>query len=62
MTEHASVTVTDKAKLRSIILRGRADGYCMSRQEAAIGYCAVAVALRRVAGSAAGAMSIVYSY
>jgi IclR family pca regulon transcriptional regulator len=51
-------TVTDKAKLRSIILRGRSDGYCMTKQEAAIGYCAVAVPLRRVAGTAVGAISI----
>jgi len=51
-------TVTDKAKLRSIILRGRSDGYCMTKQEAAIGFCAVAVPLRRVDGSAIGAISI----
>jgi IclR family pca regulon transcriptional regulator len=51
-------TVTDKAKLRSIILRGRSDGYCTTKQEAAIGYCAVAVPLRRVSGSAVGAISI----
>jgi IclR family pca regulon transcriptional regulator len=51
-------TVTDKARLRSIILRGRADGYCTTKQEAAVGYCAVAVPLRRVAGTAVGAMSI----
>jgi IclR family pca regulon transcriptional regulator len=51
-------TITDKAKLRSIILRGRADGCCMTKQEAAIGYCAVAVPLRRVSGSAACAISI----
>jgi len=51
-------TLTDKAKLRSVILRGRSDGYCMTRQEAQIGYCAVAVPLRRVTGSAVGAMSI----
>lgn len=51
-------TLTDKAKLRSIILRGRADGYCMTKQEATIGHCAIAVPLRRVDGRAIGALSI----
>ena len=51
-------TLTDKAKLRSIILKGRADGYCMTRQEATIGHCAIAVPLRRVDGRAIGALSI----
>ena len=51
-------TLTDKAKLRATIVRGRADGYCSTKQEAAIGFCAVAVPLRRVDGSAIGAISI----
>jgi IclR family transcriptional regulator, pca regulon regulatory protein len=51
-------TLTDKAKLRASILRGRADGYCITKQEAAIGYCAVAVPLRRANGRAIGAISI----
>ncbi len=51
-------TLTDKAKLRSTIVRGRADGYCITKQEAAIGFCAVAVPLRRVDGRAIGAISI----
>jgi IclR family pca regulon transcriptional regulator len=51
-------TLTDKAKLRSTIMRGRADGYCMTRQEATIGHCAIAVPLRRADGKAIGAISI----
>ena len=51
-------TLTDKSKLRSAILRGRSDGYCMTKQEAQIGYCGVAVPLRRVTGSPVGAISI----
>ncbi len=41
-----------------MIVRGRADGYCMTGQETPIGYCAVAVPLRRVTGAAVGAISI----
>jgi IclR family pca regulon transcriptional regulator len=51
-------TLTNKGKLRSIILRGRSDGYCITKQEATIGHCAVAVPLRRIDGSAVGALSI----
>jgi IclR family pca regulon transcriptional regulator len=51
-------TLTDKAKLRSTIVRGRADGYCITKQEASVGYCAVAVPLRRIDGRAVGAISI----
>jgi IclR family pca regulon transcriptional regulator len=51
-------TLTDKAKLRSIIMRGRTDGYCISKQEAQIGFCAIAVPLRRIGGGAVGAMCV----
>jgi len=51
-------TLTDRSKLRSIILKGRADGYCISKQEAQIGFCAIAVPLRRIGGRAVGAICI----
>lgn len=50
--------VTDKAKLKSLILRGRTAGYCMTQREVAMGFCAVAVPLRRIDGTAVGALSI----
>jgi IclR family pca regulon transcriptional regulator len=58
LKEATKFTLTDKSKLRSAILRGRSDGYCMTKQEAQIGYCGVAVPLRRVTGSPVGAISI----
>ncbi|MFO1158634.1 MAG: IclR family transcriptional regulator C-terminal domain-containing protein [Reyranellaceae bacterium] len=50
--------VTDKAKLKAIILKARADGYCMTQREVAMGFCAVAVPLRRIDGTPVGALSI----
>jgi IclR family transcriptional regulator, pca regulon regulatory protein len=50
--------VTDKAALRAAILKGRKDGFCMTKQEADLGYCAIAVPLRRFDGTAVGAFSI----
>jgi IclR family pca regulon transcriptional regulator len=51
-------TLTDRSKLRAIILRGRTDGYCISKQEAQVGFCAIAVPLRRVGGRMVGAICI----
>lgn len=51
-------TITDKAQLRSIILQGRVDGYCITRREATLDHCAVAVPLRRADGRAVGSLSI----
>jgi len=51
-------TVTDKKALRAAILQARKDGFCMTKQEADLGYCAIAVPLRRSDGTAVGAFSI----
>lgn len=51
-------TETDKGRLRKIVLRARADGYATTRQELSLGYCGVAVPLRRVDGRLHGALCI----
>jgi IclR family pca regulon transcriptional regulator len=51
-------SLTDRAKLRAAIVRGRSAGYCMTKQEAQIGFWAIAMPLRRLSGSAVGAMCI----
>jgi IclR family pca regulon transcriptional regulator len=51
-------TITDRKALRATILQGRKDGYCITRQEAMLDFCAVAVPLRRADGKAVGALSI----
>ena len=45
----------DRSKaLRETILKGREDGYCITRQEAMLDFCAIAVPLRRADGKAVG--------
>lgn len=51
-------TETDKGRLREIIVRARADGYAITRQEMSLGYCGVAVPLRRIDGRLLGALCI----
>ncbi len=51
-------TVTDLKALRSTILQGRKDGFCVTRQEAMLDFCAIAVPLRRADGKAVGALSV----
>lgn len=51
-------TLTDKAAVRAAILKGREDGYCITKEETALGFCAVAVPLHRSDGKAVGAFSI----
>jgi IclR family pca regulon transcriptional regulator len=51
-------TVTDRKALRAIIVQGRKDGFCTTRQEAVLDFHAVAVPLRRADGKSVGALSI----
>jgi IclR family pca regulon transcriptional regulator len=51
-------TLTDLAALRAIILKGREDGFCITRQEAMLDFCAIAVPLRRADGKAVGSLSV----
>ena len=52
-------TETDKVQLREIIVRARADGYAITRQEMSVGYCGVAVPLRRIDRQLLGALCII---
>jgi len=51
-------TETDTRRLREIVLRTRADGYAITRQEWSLGYCGVAVPLRRIDGGLVGALCV----
>jgi IclR family transcriptional regulator, pca regulon regulatory protein len=51
-------TETDKARLREKVLRARAEGFATTRQEMSMGYCGVAVPLRRHDGRLHGALSL----
>ena len=51
-------TITDRKALRATILQGREDGFCITRQEAMLDFCAIAVPLRRADGKAVGALSV----
>lgn len=51
-------TVTDRKALRATILQGRQDGFCVTRQEAMLTFCAIAVPLRRADGKAVGSLSV----
>lgn len=51
-------TQTDKGALRKIVMQVRADGYAVTRQEMSIGYCGIAVPLRRVDARVMGALCI----
>lgn len=51
-------SLTDRTKLKAAIVKGRSDGFCITQQEATIGYCAIAVPLRRADGIAIGALSV----
>ncbi|RDJ19916.1 IclR family transcriptional regulator [Bosea caraganae] len=51
-------TILDRGKLREIILKCRAEGYCISNQESVIGYRAVAFPLQRRDGSTVGTLCI----
>jgi IclR family transcriptional regulator, pca regulon regulatory protein len=51
-------TVRSRKELRAIILQGRKDGFCMTRQEAVLEFHAVAVPLRRADGKPVGALSL----
>jgi IclR family pca regulon transcriptional regulator len=51
-------TITDRKALQATILKGREDGFCITRQEAMLDFCAIAVPLRRADGNAVGALSV----
>ena len=51
-------TETDKGRLREIVVRARAEGYAITRQEMSLGYCGVAVPLRRIDGRLLGALCL----
>ena len=57
-TSRTKFTVTDKARLRDIVVRARVDGYAITRQEMSLGYCGIAVPLRRIDGRLLGALCI----
>lgn len=50
-------TLTDRVTLRETILKGREDGFCITRQEAMLDFCAIAVPLRRADGKAVGSLA-----
>jgi IclR family pca regulon transcriptional regulator len=52
-------TETDKSRLREIIVRTREDGYAITRQELSLGYCGVAVPLRKIDRQLLGALCII---
>jgi IclR family pca regulon transcriptional regulator len=51
-------TITDLKALRATVLQGRKDGFCVTRQEAMLDFCAIAVPLHRADGKAVGALSV----
>lgn len=51
-------TETDKTRLREIVVRARQDGYALTRQEMSLGYCGIAVPLRRIDGRLFGALCL----
>lgn len=51
-------TETDKGRLRTIIRKVRDQGYAVTRQEMSLGYCGIAVPLRRMDDRLIGALCI----
>jgi IclR family pca regulon transcriptional regulator len=51
-------TVTDKARLRRLIIDVRTRGFALVEQEAELGFCSLAVALRRYDGVVVAAMNL----
>jgi IclR family pca regulon transcriptional regulator len=57
-TGSTKFTVTNRQDLRAIILKARADGFAITRQEAMLTFSAVAVPLRRADGKPVGSLSV----
>jgi IclR family pca regulon transcriptional regulator len=51
-------TITDRKELRATILQARKDGFAITRQEAMLTFCAIAVPLRRADGKPVGSLSV----